>query len=130
MFQDGEELGFDTPEGVAATQYVVDLINEHHVAPSAADTNDNGDFSRDQFLQGKLALFQTGAYNIANIRDGADFEWAIASSAGAITTMSGTQRRKLRSKLPAWVAPSGPTTPPRSMANSTSSCCSATSWIS
>lgn len=52
--------------------------NEHHVAPSAADTNDNGDFSRDQFLQGKLALFQTGAYNIANIRDGADFEWGIA----------------------------------------------------
>ncbi|MCG7415560.1 MULTISPECIES: ABC transporter substrate-binding protein [Micrococcales] len=78
VFQDGEELGFDTPEGVAATQYVVDLINEHHVAPSAADTNDNGDFSRDQFLQGKLALFQTGAYNIANIRDGADFEWGIA----------------------------------------------------
>ena len=37
--------------------------------------------------------------------------------------MFGTQRRKLRSRLPAWVAPSGPTTPPRSMANSTSSFC-------
>jgi hypothetical protein len=53
-----------------------------------------------------------------------------ASSAGAITTMFGMQRRKLRSKLPAWVAPSGPTTPPRSIANSTSRFCNATSWIS
>ncbi len=41
----------------------MDLINKEHVAPSAADTNDNGDFSRDQFLQGKIALFQSGAYN-------------------------------------------------------------------
>lgn len=70
-------MDFDTPEGVAAFQYIVDLINKYHVAPSAADTNDNGDFSRDQFLQGKLALFQTGSYNLANINDGADFEWGI-----------------------------------------------------
>lgn len=70
-------LNFDTTEGVQAFQYIVDLINKYHVAPSAADTNDNGDFSRDQFLQGKLALFQTGSYNLAIIKDGADFEWGI-----------------------------------------------------
>lgn len=71
-------IDFDTPEGVAAFQYIVDLINKDHVAPSAADTNDNGDFSRDQFLQGKMGLFQSGSYNLANIADGADFEWGIA----------------------------------------------------
>lgn len=78
QYQDEEGfLTFDSPEGVAAFQYIVDLINVSHVSPSAADTNDNGDFSRDQFLQGKMALFQTGSYNLANVMEGADFEWGI-----------------------------------------------------
>ncbi|MGO1317225.1 MAG: ABC transporter substrate-binding protein [Cellulomonadaceae bacterium] len=68
----------DDERSVEAIAYLVDLINTHHVAPSAADTNENGDFSRDQFLQGKLAIFQSGTYNLANVRDGADFEWALA----------------------------------------------------
>ena len=41
------------------------LINDDHVAPPASDTNDNGDFSRNQFLQGRMALFQSGTYNLA-----------------------------------------------------------------
>lgn len=78
QYQDEEGLlTFDSPEGVAAFQYIVDLINVDHVAPSAADTNDNGDFSRDQFLQGNMALLQTGSYNLANVMEGADFEWGI-----------------------------------------------------
>ena len=64
------------PRANAAVGYLVDLINKEHVAPSAADTNDNGDFSRDQFLQGKIALFQSGSYNLANVAEGASFEWA------------------------------------------------------
>jgi multiple sugar transport system substrate-binding protein len=66
------------PKTVEAFQYLVNLINRDHVAPSAADTNDNTDFSRDQFLQGKMALFQSGTYNLQNIQDGAQFEWGIA----------------------------------------------------
>lgn len=78
-YQNAEGLiAFDSPEGVQAFQYMVDLINKDHVSPSAADTNDNGDFSRDQFLQGKMGLFQSGSYNLANILEGADFEWGIA----------------------------------------------------
>jgi multiple sugar transport system substrate-binding protein len=65
---------------VQAFQYLVDLINKYHVAPSAADTNDNGDFSRDQFLQGNMAIFQSGTYNLANVADGAKFDWAIATN--------------------------------------------------
>ena len=80
---------FASPEGDAAVGYLVDLINKEHVAPSAADTNDNGDFSRDQFLQGKIALFQSGAYNLANVAEGASFEWGLAPQpkgpAGAVT---------------------------------------------
>ncbi|SHE25115.1 ABC transporter substrate-binding protein [Actinomyces glycerinitolerans] len=77
-YQDSEgTLNFASAEGIDTFQYIVDLINKDHVAPSAADTNDNGDFSRDQFIQGKMGLFQSGAYNLANVNDGASFEWGI-----------------------------------------------------
>ncbi|TFD74931.1 sugar ABC transporter substrate-binding protein [Cryobacterium sp. Sr8] len=92
-FQDGEEYAFASPKGVEAFQYMVDLINKHHVSPSAADTNTNGDFSRDQFLQGKMALFQSGVYNLANVNEGADFDWGVArlpaGPAGAISGVDG-----------------------------------------
>jgi multiple sugar transport system substrate-binding protein len=73
-----ESLTFTDPKTAEAFDYLVKLINTEHVAPSAADTNDNPDFSRDQFLQGKMALFQSGTYNLKNIGDGATFEWGIA----------------------------------------------------
>jgi len=75
--QDGSFV-FAQDRSAQAISYVVDLINKEHVAPSAADTNDNGDFSRDKFLQGKMALFQSGTYNLKNVADGAKFDWAIA----------------------------------------------------
>lgn len=77
-YQDDDgQMSFASDAGIETFQYIVDLINEDHVSPSAADTNTNGDFSRDQFIQGKMGLFQSGAYNLANIKDGADFEWGI-----------------------------------------------------
>src|SRR5699024_11475348 len=71
---------FASDEGIEVIQYLSDLINVDHVAPSAADTNENGDFTRDLFTQGKLGLFQSGPYNLAAIAEGVDdsFEWAIA----------------------------------------------------
>lgn len=79
QFQDGDEYAFNTPEGVAAFQYLVDLINTYHVAPPAADTNANGDLSREYFVQGKLALFQSGQYSLPAMADiGDSFEWGIA----------------------------------------------------
>lgn len=91
--QKGDRFVFDSPKGVEAFQYLVDLIGKYHVAPSAADTNTNGDFSRDQFTQGRMALFQTGSYNLANVEQGADFRWGIAplpaGPAGAISVTNG-----------------------------------------
>lgn len=77
-FQDGDNFAFNTPQGVGAFQYLVDLVNKEHVAPSAADTNQNGDLARDLFVQGKLALFQSGPYSLPQISENADFEWGIA----------------------------------------------------
>lgn len=66
------------PPTEQAFSYLVNLINTQHVSPPASATNDNPDFSRDQFLQGKMALFQSGTYNLKNIDDGATFDWGIA----------------------------------------------------
>jgi multiple sugar transport system substrate-binding protein len=92
-YQDGDVFSFADPKTIEAFQYLVDLINRHHVAPSTADTNQNGDFSRDQFLQGKMALFQSGLYNLKNVSDGASFDWGVASiptgPAGRVSVTNG-----------------------------------------
>lgn len=78
-FQDADNMfAFASPEGEAAFQYIYDMINTWYVAPSAADTNTNGDATRDLFLQGKLGLFQSGPYNLKTIADNATFNWGIA----------------------------------------------------
>ena len=80
QWQQDDAYTFASEEGIAAFQYMADLVNVDQVAPSAADTNENGDFSRDLFTQGKLGLFQSGPYNLGNIFEGVadSFEWAIA----------------------------------------------------
>lgn len=78
VFQRGDEFAFDNPPSVAAFGYLVQLINGDHVAPPASETNTNGDFSRNQFLAGKMALFQSGTYNLAAIAEQAAFSWGVA----------------------------------------------------
>lgn len=80
QWQEDDKYTFASDEGIAAFQYMADLVNEDQVAPSAADTNENGDFTRDLFTQGKLGLFQSGPYNLVNVFEGVgdSFEWAIA----------------------------------------------------
>lgn len=79
MFSDGDRFAFDNPGSVAAFDYLARLINDDHVAPPASDTNDNGDFSRNQFLQGRMALFQSGTYNVAAIAEDSRFRWGVVS---------------------------------------------------
>lgn len=78
VFQDGDRFAFDNPAAATAFGYLVRLINDDHVSPPASDTNDNGDFSRNQFLAGRMALFQSGTYNLAAIADQARFRWGVA----------------------------------------------------
>lgn len=73
-----DEFAFASDKGVESFGYLIDLINKYHVAPSAADTNTNGDLSRDLFNQGKLALFQSGPYSLPQVAEGAsDIDWEI-----------------------------------------------------
>ena len=80
-WQEEDEYTFASSEGIEAFQYMADLINTENIAPSASDTNENGDFTRDLFTQGKLGLFQSGPYNLLAISEGVDdsFEWALAA---------------------------------------------------
>lgn len=93
VYQKGEELAFSDPKTVEAFRYLVDAINTAKVAPPAAETNTNTDFSRDAFLEGRIALFQSGLYNLKNIADDADFEWGVApipaGPAGRVSVTNG-----------------------------------------
>ncbi|MDO4606037.1 MAG: sugar ABC transporter substrate-binding protein [Bowdeniella nasicola] len=73
-----DQFAFASPQGEQAFQYLVDMANTHHVAPAPAETNQDGDLSRKLFVQGKLALFQSGPYSLPEISENAEFNWAIA----------------------------------------------------
>ncbi|BBZ32912.1 ABC transporter substrate-binding protein [Mycolicibacterium confluentis] len=91
-FSDADRFTFNNPQAARAFDYLVTLINTDHVAPPAAATNDNGDFSRNQFLAGRMALFQSGTYNLANIAQ-ASFTWGVAllpaGPAGRVSVTNG-----------------------------------------
>ncbi|OOK71788.1 bacterial extracellular solute-binding family protein [Mycobacterium kansasii] len=78
VFQRGNEFAFDNPPAIEAFRYLVGLINDDHVAPPASETNDNGDFSRNQFLAGRMALLQSGTYSLAPVARDATFRWGVA----------------------------------------------------
>ncbi len=92
-FQDGDTFTFSNPLTEDALGYVVSLINDHHVSPSAADTNSDGSYSLNQFLQGKMALFQSGLYNLSNIATSAQFDWGVtlqpSGPAGRVSVSNG-----------------------------------------
>ncbi|MFI9415303.1 ABC transporter substrate-binding protein [Nocardia gamkensis] len=86
---DNDHFVFDSPQGVAAFDYLVRLIADR-LTPSPADTNTNPDFAKNAFLQGKLALLQSGTFNLAQIAERARFGWGVAllpeGPAGRVST--------------------------------------------
>jgi multiple sugar transport system substrate-binding protein len=93
VFSDGDRFAFDSPQAATAFRYVIGLINTDHVAPPASDTNGNGDFSRNQFLSGRMALFQSGTYNLVQVAERATFRWGVAllptGPAGRVSVTNG-----------------------------------------
>ncbi|MFP7697237.1 ABC transporter substrate-binding protein [Trueperella sp. LYQ143] len=79
QFQDdSDKFTFASPAGVQSFEYLVSLINTYHVAPPAAETNTNGDVTRDMFIRGDLALFQSGPYSLKTIAENTKTKWALA----------------------------------------------------
>ncbi|WP_405134174.1 ABC transporter substrate-binding protein [Nocardia sp. NBC_01388] len=77
QLQQGEQFAFASPQGQTAFGYLVRLIADG-LSPSAADTDNSGDFAKNAFLQGKMALFQSGSFNLATIARSAGFHWGLA----------------------------------------------------
>ncbi|AYF78983.1 sugar ABC transporter substrate-binding protein [Nocardia yunnanensis] len=72
----------DSPPGRDAFGYTVGLVAAG-LSPSAADTGTSGgstnaDFAKNAFLQGKLALFQSGTFNLATVARHTGFRWGLA----------------------------------------------------
>ncbi|MFE7743575.1 extracellular solute-binding protein [Nocardia sp. NPDC057455] len=86
---DNDRFVFDSPQGVAAFDYLTRLIADR-LTPSPADTNTNPDFAKNAFLQGKSTLFQSGTFNLAQISERARFAWGVAllpeGPAGRVST--------------------------------------------
>ena len=93
VFSVGDRFAFDNAQAAEAFRYLVRLINVDKVAPPASATNDNGDFSRNMFLQGRMALFQSGTYNLAAVAANAPFRWGVAllpaGPAGRVSVTNG-----------------------------------------
>jgi multiple sugar transport system substrate-binding protein len=89
----GTSFELDTPEAQAAFRYVVDLVQQHRVAPPASLTSGDPDFSREQFTSGNMALFQSGLYSLAPVAADSDFTWGVApmpaGPAGRVSVSNG-----------------------------------------
>ncbi|GGA69000.1 sugar ABC transporter substrate-binding lipoprotein UspC [Pseudoclavibacter endophyticus] len=90
---DAGRLTLTDPATLEAYDYLVRLINEHRVAPPAAESNPGGEGPRERFLDGSLAVYLSGTYSLAQVAGEASFEWGIAElpagPAGQVTTTPG-----------------------------------------
>ncbi|MEE6272056.1 extracellular solute-binding protein [Georgenia sp. MJ206] len=79
--------------GVEASQYLVDLVNVHHVAPPAEQTNADPTLTRELFAEGRLALFQSSSADLARVAEAATFGWEVAppvaGPSGAVSAVDG-----------------------------------------
>lgn len=73
-----DSFEFATDAGIETFNYLVDLIHKHRVAPPAAETNTDGSVTKEMFIRGELALYQSGPYNLKEIADNATQDWALA----------------------------------------------------
>ena len=69
---------FASEEGIAAVQYLADLVSAH-LAPDGEDAVEDPTLCRTLFLQGKLGLLQTGTYDLHTLAEEIDgaFEWGV-----------------------------------------------------
>ncbi len=79
--QDGSKITitFNSPEGVNALQFWVDLVNKYKVMPTGT-ANIGEDDVKGPFMAGKVAMFTSGSWSIASLKQNTDIEgkWSVA----------------------------------------------------
>lgn len=87
------ECTLDTPEAIAAIEFVSGLFSTEQVAAPITDLA-NPQFSNEQFTSGKIGMTQNGPWNFVNLRSNATFDWDIAplpaGPAGSVTWVAGS----------------------------------------
>ena len=70
---------FNSPEGVAALQFWVDLVEKYHVMPEGTATYGE-DEVKGPFMAGQLAMFTSGPWTVASLKEASELEgkWAVA----------------------------------------------------
>ncbi|MCM3712975.1 sugar ABC transporter substrate-binding protein [Alkalihalobacillus oceani] len=93
MDENAETSLMNDPSTVEAIQFIADL---HHKYNVVAPNNDPGNTTlyRDQFYDGKVAMYLDGPWNVSNVRARADFDWDIttvpAGKEGSQTYVAGS----------------------------------------
>ena len=81
LTQDGDKITitFNSPEGVEALQLWVDLVEKYKVMPTGTATIGEDDV-KGPFIAGQVAMFTSGAWTIASLKENSDIEgkWAVA----------------------------------------------------
>jgi multiple sugar transport system substrate-binding protein len=73
----GQRFLYNQPANVQALQFLVDLITKWHVSPSAAETNNSGDAMTQLFARGKVAMIETGSWNVSYLSKQVNFPFGI-----------------------------------------------------
>jgi ABC-type glycerol-3-phosphate transport system substrate-binding protein len=70
---------FNSPEGVAALQFWVDLVKTHKVMPEGT-ANQGEDEVKGPFIAGKIAMFTSGPWSLASLKEVSEIDgkWAVA----------------------------------------------------
>lgn len=70
---------FNSPEGVAALQFWVDLVKTHKVMPEGTATQGE-DEVKGPFIAGKIAMFTSGPWSLASLKEVSEIDgkWAVA----------------------------------------------------
>lgn len=100
----------DSPEAIAALQFVSGLFTTENVAAPITDLA-NTQFASEQFTSGKIGMTQNGPWDFVNLRANASFDWDIAplpaGPGGSVTWVAGSGfglSRNTRHPEEAWQA--------------------------
>jgi multiple sugar transport system substrate-binding protein len=82
----------DTPESIAAMEFVIGMITDNIAAPVTDLANPS--FAVEEFYGGKIGMHVDGPWQFINIRENSDFEWDVApmpaGPAGSVTWAAGS----------------------------------------
>lgn len=69
----GKRFVYDQPQNVQALQFLINLISKWHVSPPASESGSSGDGMTQLFARGRVAMIQTGSWNISYLSKQVNF---------------------------------------------------------